>query len=70
MPPALEYAACSYLSLSPMAFINRMPVIANIGKDAKTTRVISQPVTKAKTKPAIKVPILIIKVEIFSPIAP
>ena len=37
---------------------------------ARTTKVMSHPVIKAKTKPAISVAIVIIKVDIFSPIAP
>ena len=37
------------------------------GKEAKTTKVISQPVTNANTNPPIKVAIGKIKVPIFSP---
>lgn len=42
----------------------------NAGIVASTTKVISHPVMKANTKPATKVAMVIIRVEIFSPIAP
>ncbi len=37
---------------------------------ASTTRVINQPVIKAKMKPAINVEIVMMMVDIFSPMAP
>lgn len=53
-----------------MAFIYSTPAIAKAGIEANKTKVISQPVTKAKTNPDIKVPMVIINVDIFYPIAP
>lgn len=44
--------------------------MAKAGRVARMTNVISHPVTNAKTNPAISVPMVIIKVDIFSPIAP
>jgi hypothetical protein len=66
----LEYASCYYLSLFPMAFMYRPPIIAKAGNEAKSTSVINHPVTNANTNPAISVPIVMIKVDIFYPMAP
>jgi hypothetical protein len=46
------------------------PAIPKTGKEASKTKVMSQPVTNANTKPDIKVPKVMIKVDIFYPIAP
>ena len=41
----------------------------NAGNTAKTTNVMSQPVTKAKTNPAMSIAAVIISIDIFYPIA-
>lgn len=47
-----------------------IPAIASAGIVAKITKVMSQPVTNANTNPAMSVPIVMMRVDIFSPMAP